>query len=228
MISFITVNYKGDKWIDLLLKSINNTISHLNYETIVVLNSPSKLDYSKYVNVKVVDNSKTKTVGGEGHAEGLTRGFERVDPKSKVTVILDQDVGLLSKNWDQTIQSLMDNYVLIGGSIETEAYSQPFLRPQFLAFLTAIFRDEILFKDGFKPNLPIGDTTSRLFAFVERSNLPYKVLPNSRNWSKQYESLFKYGETIYLPSLKPLCHHVGRSVHKSHRLGEWKEFLDEY
>jgi hypothetical protein len=225
MISFIVVNYKGDKWVDILLRSIAGTISHKNYEVVVVNNSKTNLDYSKYQSVRTVDNTDLKETGSMGHAKGLLKGYQNLDKRTRTVILVDQDVAFLRKNWDKDITRYLIQEPLVGAPQET-SYQKHFLRPHFLAFNRAFFDKEILFNDGLMPNLPIGDTAYRLSLFAIRNKVGYKVLPNSYNW-EIYGAAFENGETIYNLQEKPICHHVGRSVPKPKRFDAWKEFYEK-
>jgi len=228
MISFITVNYKGDIWMEILLESIEQSMSHLNYEVVVVCNSPTKLDYGRWSNIKLVDNTNTKEVGSRGHADGLSIGYNNLDKASKYVILVDQDIAFLSKNWDKKISDLLSKYELVSGVFEDRAYNKNFFRPYFMAFVKAIFDDEIKFREGLYPNIPIVDTAGKLSQFCFKNKLKTKVLPNSRNWPKQYDRLYDFGESIYLEEDKPLCHHVGRSVPKNNRSRKWSIWVEEY
>jgi len=226
MVSFIVVNYRGDQWIGLLLQSIEKTMSHKNYEVVVVANSRTNLDYSEYPTVNLIDNSSIKETGSLGHAKGLLLGYKNLDPRTRTVILVDQDVAFIRKGWDKDISKYLQNYPLVGAPMET-SYRERFLRPHFLAFSRAFFDKEILFNDGLMPNIPIGDTAYKLSLLTHRNKASYKVLPNSYNWKEHYDSVYPIGESIYNDQENIICHHVGRSAVKQDRFKNWESFLRE-
>jgi hypothetical protein len=228
MISFITVNYKGDKWIKRLLDSIDATMSHLNYEILVVANSPTKLDYSEWATVRFVDNSKTAVVGSEGHAEGLRKGWENLDNRCDTVIFVDQDSAFVKKDWDKDLLKYLGNpFPIMGGPYEDQAYGKSFIRPHFMILQRGVFNDMILYQKGLEPKIPLGDTGYLLTDHVVRASGVIKVLPNSWNWEKHYPAIYKPGCTVYDMKKEPFVHHVGRGSLKPERFAEWEKFLDE-
>lgn len=236
MVSIIVVNFNGDCWIDLLLRSIKKTVSKdFLYEIIVVDNSNnSNLDYSCYGfdNIKYLpthttqrnfidqsfnNNGHNVSSGSFHHSFGLTLGFNNIDSKSDRVLFLDHDTFFLKSEWDSILNLLSFESPLLGTRLEN-AYSLSFLRPMFLAIHKDFFFDFITNQNGIYPHREYGDTACQLTHKVKTENKNIILLKNSVN-NKEMVSEFSFGETAFDLNDIPFHHHFGRGfVDKEKRL----------
>ena len=216
-LSILVVKMDRDsKYCDYLLQSIKNTIS-LNAEEYEIV---------------VYDNEGDHYTGSMSHGAGLTRGYKKT--KGEFVLVLDPDTYFFEKGWDtELLQNFkQDPEIVLCGSVRCTSYETPFFyRPHFMGVRDSFYRDLILDKDGFLPqvsgNLTVNDVAFRITEFCIENNKKFFHYKNSLD--DDLKKIYRFfGETIYNQNGVPFLHHTGRGSTKPERILDWVEFIENY